>query len=214
MAELVRYLTPVFRGAFTKSVFIPEQFEDGAGDPKYGITAIWDESKFSEADKKRWAKIKAAMDDETMARFKKKVDNLPANFKKGVRDSAEKEGKEGFGAGTVFASLTTKMRPGVVDKDRKAIAKNDAEKEKWEEQDKEVSDEVGMDAVYSGAYYRATIVTYSYDNKGKGVALGLMNLQKVADGERIDGRTDASADFEDELDDAWLEEGDEVDPLG
>lgn len=214
MAELKRYLTPVFRGAFTKTVFTPEAFEDGGGDPKYGITAIWDESKFSPADKKRWAIIAEALDDEAMARFKKKVDKLPANFKTGIRDSSEKEGKEGFDPGTVFASLTTKMRPGVVDKERLNIAKSDAEKEAWEAKGKDVSEEVGQDAVYSGAYYRATVVTYSYDNKGKGVALGLMNLQKVADGERIDGRTDASADFDDELDDAWLEEGkDEVDPL-
>ena len=41
-----------------------------------------------------------------------------------------------------------------------------------------------------------------------------MNLQKVADGERIDGRTDAAEDFEDELDDDWLnDQEDEVDPL-
>lgn len=212
MAELKRYLTPVFRGAFTKTVFEPEYFDDDkTGDPKYGITAIWNEDKFSPADKKRWAAIKEALDDESMARFKKKVEKLPANFKTGIRDSAEKEGKEGFDPGTVFAGLTTKMRPGVVDLEKRAIAKNEAEKEKWEEQEKEVSDDVGMDAVYSGAYYRATVVTYSYDNKGKGVALGLMNLQKVADGERIDGRTDASADFDDELDDAWLEE--DEDPL-
>lgn len=220
MAELVKYLTPVFRGAFTKTVFFPEVYEDDngekKGDPKYGITPIWDESKFSPADKKRWAKIKAALDEESMARFKKKVDDLPANYKKGIRDSNEKEGKEGFDPGTVFASLTTKMRPGVVDKDRKNIAKNDAEKEKWEAEEKEVSDEVGLDAVYSGAYYRATVVTYSYDNKGKGVALGLMNIQKVAEGDRIDGRgTGVGSDFDEELDDEWLnEDGDpEDDPL-
>jgi len=215
MAELQRYLTPVFRGAFTKTVFEPEYFDDDkTGDPKYGITAIWDESKFSPADKKRWAAIKAALDDESMARFKKKWEKLPANYKTGIRDSEEKADKEGFDPGTVFASLTTKMRPGVVDRDKMNIAKNDVEKEAWEEKGKDVSDETGQDAVYSGAYYRATVVTYSYDNKGKGVALGLMNLQKVRDGERIDGRTDASADFDDELDDAWLEEDeDEVDPL-
>ena len=144
---------------------------------------------------------------------KKKVEDLPANFKTGIRDSAEKEGAGGFTAGTVFASITTKMRPGVVDIKKRSIAKNDAEKERWEEDGKEVCPEVGQDAVYSGAYYRATIVTYSYDNKGKGVAIGLMNLQKVANGERIDGRTDAAADFEDELDDEWLGDADEDDPL-
>ncbi|ADK73435.1 hypothetical protein RDJLphi1_gp34 [Roseobacter phage RDJL Phi 1] len=212
MAELVKYLTPVFRGAFTKTVFTPEYFDDDkTGEPKYGITAIWDPEKFSKADQKRWDAIMEALDDESKARFKKSWDKLPANYKKGIRDGEEKADKEGFEPGLQFASLTTKMRPGVVDKERKAIAKNDEEREKWEEQDKDVSNEVGMDAVYSGAYYRATVVTYSYDNKGKGVALGLMNLQKVRDGERIDGRTDASADFEDELDDAWLEE--DEDPL-
>lgn len=208
MAEFKKYLTPIFRGAFTKTLFVPEAFEDGNGEPKYGLTAIWDESKFSEADKKRWKVIKKALDDESMLRFKKHWKDLPGNYKKGIRDSSEKNGMEGFDDGTVFASLTTKRRPGIVDKKKATIAKDDEEKEKLEAKGKDVSEEVGLDACYPGAHYRATVVVYSYDNKGKGVALGLNNVQKVADDDRIDGRVDAARDFEDELDDDWLEDND------
>lgn len=196
MAEVKRFLTPVFRGSFTNSVFKAESYD--GGEPKYGITAIWDPAKFSAKDKKRWKAIMAEVDSECLARFKKKKDDLPGNYKHGVRDGEEKADLEGFGKGKLFASLTTKLRPGVVDRDKNPIS----------------HEEGNTDEVYSGAYFRATITVYTYDNKGKGWSLGLMNLQKVADGERIDGRTDAAGDFEDELDDAWLEEGeDEVDPL-
>jgi len=202
MAEVKRYLTPVFRGSFVHQVFKAESYE--GGEPKYGLTAIWTPGKFSAKDKERWRTIMAALDDEAKSRFKKSIKDLKAlnaegdSFKLSPRDGKTKADLEGFGEGTVFASLTTKMRPGVVDKDKNPIS----------------HEEGNTDEVYSGAYYRATVTVYSYQNKGKGVALGLMNLQKVADGERIDGRTDAAADFEDELDDAWMEEGeDEVDPL-
>lgn len=191
MAEVKRYMTPVFRGSFTDTVFKAEGY-DGS-EPKYGLTAVWDPSKFSAKDKERWKAIRRAIDEECMARFKKKADDLPGNFKKGLRDGAEKADLEGFGEGKVFANLTTKMRPGVVDKDRNPIS----------------HEEGNTDEVYSGAYFRATITVYSYENKSKGYALGLMNLQKVADGERIDGRTDAAEDFEDEVDGAWMEQEDD-----
>lgn len=207
MAEVKRLLTPVFRGSFAQSVFVKESYD--GGEPKHGINAIWDPTKFSKKDKARWDAIHELIDDECLARFKKKADTLPGNYKKGIRDGEEKADLEGFGKGKMFASLSTKMRPGVVDAKRHIIAKDDEEKERLEAEEKEVAEQVGQDAVYSGAYYRATITVYTYDNKGKGYALGLMNLQKVADGERIDGRTDAALDFEDEIDDEWIEQDEE-----
>lgn len=217
MAEIKKYLTPVFRGSFTQAVFTAESFEGGA--PKHGLAALFTPEKFSAKDKERWDTIMKALDDEAKARFKKGLKDLRAmnaegsDYKLVPRDGKAKAHLEGYGDGVKFANLTTKLRPGVVDKDRKAIAKDQTEKELWESQDKEVSDEVGQDAVYPGAYYRATVTVYSYDNKGKGVALGLMNLQKIKDGPRIDGRSDAAADFEDEVDEGWLEQNEDDDFL-
>lgn len=187
MAELKRYVTPVFRISFP-TVFEPSSYDGGP--PKYGLSAVWTPSKFSDSDKKRWKAMMGALDEESKARFKKVVKDLPKNYKTGVRDGDEKPDLEGYGKGTKFANITTKMRPGVIDAGKNKIG----------------PEEGNADDLYPGCYCRATVVAYSYDNKGKGVALGLMNLQKVADGERLDSRTDAGEDFDDDIDEAWLDE--------
>lgn len=203
MAEIQKFLTPVFRMSF------PNLFEPSAMDaeskPKYGLSAVWTVAKFSDKDKERWRALIGALDAESKAKFKKAWKDLPGNFKTGIRDGAEKANLEGFGEGTKFANITTKMRPGIVDVNKRHIARDGAEKEKWEADGKDVAEEVGDEAIYPGCYCRATVTVYSYDNKGKGVALGLMNVQKVADGPRLDARTNAAEDFEDDVDSQWLE---------
>ena len=189
MAEITRFVTPVFRLSFPA---LAEAASYDGGKPKFSCSAVWDPRKFSDADKKRWQKIKGALNDEAKVRFKKAFKDLPANVKRGLRDGAEKADMEGYGEGTVFATLSTQMRPGIVDAKRTPLMPEDVANE-----------------LYPGCYCRATVTIYSYDNKGKGVALGLMNMQKVADGVRLDSRTDASDDFEDDIDDEWLENSDE-----
>jgi hypothetical protein len=122
-------------------------------------------------------------DEVSLERHKKKMSDLPGNFKRAIRDGAEKEDLEGYGPGKVFANISSKMRPGLIDRDGTPIT--------------------NADDFYPGCFARATVTAYAYDmNGGKGVALGLQNLQKVRDGERLDSRTDAAADFEnDGLDD-------------
>lgn len=197
MAEVQKYVTPVFRGSFV-NVFSPQSVD--GGEPKYGLSAIWTPKKFGAKDKSRWNAMMNALNSEAKRAFKKGLKELPDNYKKGVRDGAEKEDVEGYGAGTKFASLTSKMRPGVVD-----LNGNDISPE-----------EGNADEVYSGAYFQATVTVYSYNNKNKGVSLGLYNLRKIKDGPRLDLRGNAAEDFADdaELDDSWLEEDEDVDGDG
>ncbi|MEO1208364.1 MAG: ssDNA-binding protein [Cyanobacteria bacterium J06638_20] len=197
MAEVQKYVTPVFRGSFV-NVFSPQSVD--GGEPKYGLSAIWTPKKFGTKDKSRWNAMMNALNSEAKRAFKKGLKELPDNYKKGVRDGAEKEDVEGYGAGTKFASLTSKMRPGVVD-----LNGNDISPE-----------EGNADEVYSGAYFQATVTVYSYNNKNKGVSLGLYNLRKIKDGPRLDLRGNAAEDFADdaELDDSWLEEDEDVDGDG
>lgn len=194
MAELKKVVTPVFRLSFPQ-VFEAEGFDGGA--KKFSATAVWTPAKFSAKDKKRWKAMRALLDAESMSEFKKKIKDLPDNIRKGIRDGAEKADMEGYGDGTKFATLSSKMRPGVVDADREPIG----------------PEHNNQDEIYPGCYCRATVAVYSYNNKGKGVALGLQNLQKVADGVRLDSRTDAAEDFEDDIDEQWLEDNDEDDDL-
>lgn len=193
MAEVTRYSTPVFRVSFPE-LFVPSAMEEG-GPKKYGCSAVWTPSKFSDKEKVLWKAIKKALNDESLARFKLAFADLPANYKKGLRKGNERADMEGYGEGTVFANLTTKMRPGVVALDKSKIGPEEGNEEE----------------MYPGCYCRATVTVYSYDNKGKGVALGLMNIQKVKDGERLDSRVDAANDFDDDVDDAWLEEDEDFD---
>ena len=192
MAEVKKYVTPVFRLSFP-ALFEAESYDGGAA--KYSLAAIWTPGKFSEPDKKRWRAILGALDAESKKRFKKGLRELPGNYKKGIRDGSEKADLEGYGDGTKFANLSTKMRPGVIGIDKEPIS----------------PEEANVDEIYPGCYCRATVSVYSYDNKGKGVSLGLFNVKKVGDGERLDSRTDAAEDFDDVEDDEFLDaEGDDT----
>lgn len=187
MADIVTYLTPVFRVSFPH-VFTPQQYE-GSGEPKFSLSAIWEPAKFTAGEKKLWAAIEAALDEEAKKRFKAPFNSLPANIKRGLRDGAEKADLEGYGAGKLFANLTSKMRPGVVNLAGEKIGPehNNAE------------------LFYPGVYARSKVSVYSYDNKGKGIGLGLNNIQFIRSGARLDARQDAAADFAgQDVDESWL----------
>lgn len=182
MSETERYLTPVFRMRWPK-VFKAEPYKDN--EPKFSACPIWTPAKFTKKDKALWQAILKALDDESKMAFKKAWKNLPPNVKRGLRDGTEKEEIDGFGKGTVFANITSKYKPSVMDREKNYI-----------------SPELGNeDEIYSGCYCRATVTVYSYNKGGgKGVGLGLCNIQKVADGPVLEDKMDATEDFDDDLD--------------
>lgn len=188
MGKFVKLVTPVFRASFP-NLFVPKAMEGQANSvPKYSVSAIFEPAKFNASEQARWQAILDLLDETSKEKFKKTVDQLPANHKRAIRDGSEKADLEGYGDGKVFANLTSKLKPGVVDANG-----NDME----------------PDDIYPGCYLRATVSAYAYDvNGGKGIALGLQNVRFVRDGERLDARTDASDDFADVEDDR-----DETDPL-
>jgi hypothetical protein len=64
--------------------------------------------------------------------------------------------------------------------------------------------------IYAGAQVKATVGVFVYDVDGnKGVSFGLRNVQKWADGERIDGRASATDEFDsEEQESASMDDGD------
>ncbi len=175
----MKVMTPVFRVSFP-SVFSTAKLmkdADAGTVPKYEVTMVFEPKKFTPEDKAKIAAMKAILDEASMEKFKRTVDKLPANFNKAFRDGAEKEHLAGFGPGTVFAKASSRIKPGVVSSDGKTAIVDDPA------------------AFYPGCYARATVTAYAYDNRSKGVAFGLSNLQFVRDGERLDSQTDAAADF-------------------
>lgn len=186
--ERKKVTTPVFRVSFP-NVFAPSSFE--GGDAKYGVSMLFTPAQFSESDKKAWAAMKALANEVSMEKFKKPLKDLPANFKQPFRKGEEKEGLDGYGAGVIFCNATSKMKPGLIDRDKTVIT--------------------DQEAFYPGCYARATVTAFAYDNKGKGVAFGLNNIQKVKDGESFSGRVDAAEDFGDDLEEGASQAED--DPL-
>lgn len=161
--------SPIFRGAFV-NLFEAKPGPDGKN-PKFGITMLFD----AEAQKSPEFKAMKALAN---AAVKEKFgDKVPSNFRNPFRDGKEKPELQGFGEGVIFVNATTKQQPGVVDAKVQRI--------------------LNPDEVYSGAYYRATLTAYAYDQAGnKGVAFGLQNVQKVRDGEKWAGRVEAEKDFD------------------
>jgi len=197
--ERKKLITPVFRLSFPNLFEARKASDDPNAKPKFGCSAIWTPAKFTPKEKEQWRTILAELDKEARRVFNKPFKELPDNVRRGIRDGAGKDGLEGYGEGTRFANLTTKNRPGVVDKDGQT----------------DIAPEEGnADLIYPGCYCRATVQVYSYNNKGKGVALGLRNIQKVKDGPRLDNRVAAKDDFDEEIESAWLDQDDDFDSSG
>lgn len=178
--DRTKVVTPPFRVSFP-SVFEPSSYEGSA--PKYSVVMIFDPSKFTEADKKAFAQMKAILDTASKEKFKRVVKDLPDNFKRALRKGEEKAHLEGYGPGMIFATASSKQRPGLIDRNKQPILQ--------------------ADEFYAGCWARATITAYAYDNKGKGVAFGLHNLQKLGDDTNFSGRVAAEEDFDDDADKAF-----------
>lgn len=190
--EIVSLRTPIFRINFP-NLYEPVPNAEG-NNPKYGCQAIWDTTNFSPQDKKRWKEIIKALDAACLEKFGVTWAKLPKNVKTGIRSGDEKMDDPVIKDHMHFASLTSaKIRPTVV-----TAEKIDG---KWVR----VGPEHGnSDLIYSGCYCIANVNIYTFDKSGgKGVALGLLSLQKIADGPRIEFKRSAEDDFDDDIVDEY-----------
>jgi len=165
-----RLMTPEFRVAFAK-VHKPEAYSPG--DPeKYSLVALFDADKDLK-DMKNLARVAV---EEKWPDKNKRPKNLKTPFRKGE----EKPDLDGY-EGKIFVAMSTKMKPWIVDKKCVKI--------------------INEDEFYSGCYARATVMCYAYNFKGNcGVAFGLNNIQKIADGDHFGGGVKAENDFDDSFD--------------
>jgi len=163
-------LTPYFRAGFI-SVFKPSKPQGSAQDPKYSIRALFPPTT-------NLAEMKKAA--ETVAK-EKWGDKVPKALRSPFRRNEELENPvPGIGDDWIVMtfSASADKRPGIVDAKRNDII-----------------DEI---EVYSGAWFRAQVRPFAYDNNGnKGVSFGLQNVQKVKDDEPLGaGRTPANKAFD------------------
>ena len=151
-------------------------------EPRFSTILVFDEAA------QRKPEFKALQDEIIAAaeeKWPKKSDHK--NLRWPIRKSEEKEGVNGFTAGTVFINAWTKTRPGVVDRNRNEV--------------------LTKAEIWAGQLARAFVRPFAYDTSGnKGVSLMLENVQIVkSDMPRIDGRKSAAESFTD-VDEMDLEE--------
>ena len=168
-----RVMSPKFRASYA-NVFVPRAINEG-DDPKYSITML-----IPKSDKAGIASMKAAA---KAAIVDKWGDKPPKNLRTPFRDGDDEDEDRGEAyKGMIFIYASGKSKPGIVDKSKNPIE--------------------SPDEFFSGCFARATVNAFAYDTKGnKGVSFGLNNIQMLAKGEHLDGRTSAEEDFDDYSDD-------------
>lgn len=144
-------------------------------DPKFSVVILVPKS-----DKATIAKIEkaqaAALEAGKTSRFGGRI---PNNWKNTFRDGDEDADLERNPemAGHMFMTVSSKTRPGIVDRDVNPI--------------------MDSSEVYSGCYARVSINAFPFSTQGnKGVSFGLNHVQKMADGDYLGGRSKAEDDFE------------------
>lgn len=152
----------------------------GEGTPKYSVCLI-----IPKSDTTTIEKIKKAIEVAKQAGKAKLADKngrIPSNVKSPLRDGDVDRPDDPVFADAYFINANSLRKPGVVDASLNHI--------------------IDPDEFYSGCYGRASINFYAYNTAGqKGIAAGLNNLQKLADGESLMGGSSAESDFGDSSDD-------------
>lgn len=157
------------------------------GKPKYSGAFVFESgTDLSEA--------KAAALEVAEARWPGKVKEMISKSKKSTdagsnptfRMPFRTDGKDGYPEDCTFFNARSEQRPQCV----YAAADPDTGKPKRVP----VSEVRGE--FYPGCKVRASVTFFSYDTRGnKGVGVGLNNVQKVGEGERLDSRTAADDEF-------------------
>jgi len=184
MAKKLKNPTKVITGPGTRwsyvNVWEPKSLNNGP--EKYSISLIIPKTDKETIDAVNAAT--AAAHENGAAKLRGNGRSVPplSAIKTPLRDGdVERPDDEAY-ANSYFLNANATNPPGIVDASRKPILERSE--------------------VYSGCYGRASITFYAFNSNGnKGIACGLNNLQKIRDGEPLDGHTRAEDDFADFDDD-------------
>lgn len=152
-------------------IFKPVAISEGQ-EPKYSICLL-----IPKSDTNTLSKIKKAIEAAKQQGINIWGGKIPTNLKLPLRDGDEERPEQPEFRGHYFINATSKQKPGIVDKYLNEI--------------------IEPTEVYSGCYGRASINFYPFNQAGnKGIACGLNNIQKLADGEPLSGRSRPEDDFD------------------
>ena len=158
------------------NIFRSRAFREGQ-DAKYSICLL-----VPKKDMVTVHKIQAAVEEAVQEGISSKWGGKrPKNLKLPLRDGDEERADEASEYKDMFfLNANSNTKPGIVDKDLNEI--------------------LDPDEVYSGSWGRASINFYAFDSNGnRGVGVGLNNIQKLKDGDRLGAaRASAEEDFSSE----------------
>lgn len=166
-----KIVTGKVRFCFT-NVFEPVSMDD-ASEKKYSICIIIPKS--DTATVKKIKNAIAAAKEEGKGKIADKNGKIPSTLKTPLRDGDEERSDFPEFANSYFLNASSLRKPGIVDASLNPI--------------------MDKDEFYSGCYGRASLTFYAYNVQSKGIACGLNNLQKLADGEPLSGGSTAEEDF-------------------
>jgi hypothetical protein len=160
------------------------------GKVRFSYAHVFEPSAINEGDDKKYSVsiLIPKKDLETLAKIKKAVEaakqegkgkwngKIPPVLKLPLRDGdAERPDDEAY-EGMMFLNASSKNKPGIVDENTDPV--------------------MSKDDFYSGCFGRASVNFYAFNVSGnKGIAVGLNNLQKLEDGDRLSGGPSAADDF-------------------
>jgi len=177
--ETTKVITGKVRFSFA-NVWAPKSIN--GGDEKYSVSLV-----IPKTDKETLAKINGAIKEAEKVGIAKHGAKFisGAGFKRPLRDGDIDRSDDENYANCFFVNANSATKPNIVDKNVQPI--------------------LDSTEVYSGCYGRASITFYPFNTNGnRGIACGLQNLQKLADGEPLGGRSRAEDDFEAYDDDDFL----------
>ena len=177
--------TKVITGTGTRLSYFHgwEPVSINGGAEKYSVSVL-----IPKSDTETVSAINAAIDaaiEEGVAKFGGKKPNKAA-IKLPLRDGDVERDDEAY-KGHWFINANSTTAPQIVDRQVKPI--------------------LDRSEVYSGCYARVSLNFFAFNSNGnKGIACGLGNIQKVADGDSLGGRSRAEDDFTafDDEDDDFL----------
>jgi hypothetical protein len=196
-----RLLTPKFRVSFPQ-VFEKVSFNNGT--PRYSVVDLFYPKQFIEADKAKWDAIRAKLGEVCKEKFKKDLKTMKdmGGFKTPFHKGTEKT-YQGYGdPDMIYVSMANSMRrPQILDLKGQPITAENSEE------------------FYAGCWARASVNPFAFDKIGKGVAIGLGNIQKLGDDDSFEGFTSAEDDFGDDPTEGFGTDdddftGDDEDDLG
>ena len=144
-----------------------------SGQPKYSLSI-----PIKKEDKQALSEIQQCIINAAVNKWGEKKKDLKGLALPLTDADASDRADDPVYAGTYYFNAKSNKRPGVVGVDLKPL--------------------MDEEEIYPGCIIRASMTFYGYDfNNKKGIAVGLQNVMKVKDGERIGGGSSAESDFAD-----------------